>query len=362
MTPKDYRYQVFDTLEDLVALRPDWDRLYSRIPEPAFYHDWRWYHSLFRFLITDISFVCLYWRQELIGVVPLTVGQRTRVLELPVCKYTDLADILLHPEHCNKQVLAVLLAGVRRHFGPWSSIVFHRIRPDSGAYALVRLRSGFTRIDVVRRNTFFKTRNEQDLTALSKKHLKNINRFERRLLKENGNLEYEYQNVSEDGIEAFLDIENSGWKGEAGTQSSILSEPLAAAFFRNVARAFTETGQLLLSFAQVNGRRISGQFGILAGDRHYLLKISYHPEYSDYSPGNLLLRSTLQKAAELATVDEVNLVTGPPWADRWHPETLTVYTVTLYSYSLRGLFEYGLLRLKDVIRLFRNKFQTGKAN
>lgn len=361
MASTEYSFQVLHTPEDFIALRPGWDRLFGQLSAPAFYQDWRWYDGLTRWLFPDIAFYCIYLHGELVAVVPLRPLKAGWSLQIPVCKQTDLVDILLHPDHCNEAVMDALLQAVAAHFGRWQKLVFERVRGDSLAYQLAQTHRGFLHTDVMSRNTFFHTQNTESLTALSKKHLKNVKRFQRKLAKEIGDPLFEHLRSDKQSVEDFLTIEDSGWKGKQGKRSSILSDPKIAEFYRDVAAAFAETGQLSLSFASVNQQRISGQFAIVTGAQQSLLKVSYRSEYQDYSPGNLLLNDTLHKAALGTEVEEVNLVTGPEWADRWHPNTTEVYQLTLYSRTLWGWLGYGFCRLKDYLRPFKHRLMRRRA-
>ncbi|MDC0662074.1 GNAT family N-acetyltransferase [Marinobacter sp. SS21] len=353
MTSTDYSVQVIQSRQELTALRADWDQLFARLAEPAFYHDWRWHECLSRRLFSDIAYYCIRHRAELVAVVPLRPKKAGRSLQLPVSRQTDLTDILLHPGHCNEAVLYTLFRGVTDQVGRWQHVVFERVPKGSSAFQLAQLHRRSMHADRMSKNSFFQTQSVGDLKTLSKKHLKNVNRFQRKLIQDTGDLLFEHRRSDAQSIEDFLHIEHSGWKGSRGKCSSILSDSDVTGFYRDVAQSFAETGQLCLSFASVNQKRISGQFAILTGQRQALLKLSYLPEYGDYAPGNLLLNDTLQAAARDVQVDELNLLTGPGWADRWHPSSTDVYLLSLFNNTLRGWLGYGLLRLKDFLRPFK---------
>ncbi len=355
MTSKDYSVQIIRSRQELVALKADWDQLFGQLAEPAFYHDWRWHDCVSRRLFSDISFYCLRHREELVAVVPLRPKQTGRSLQLPVSKQTDIADILLHPEHCNAALLQTLFRAVTAQVGRWHHLVFERVPQGSAAFRLAQLHRRSTHTDLMSKSSFFQTQSLGDLRSLSKKHLKNVDRIQRKLVRDTGGLQFEHRRSDTQSVEDFLHIEHSGWKGRQGKCSSILSDPNVTGFYRDVAQSFAETDQLCLSFASVNQKRISGQFGILTGQRQALLKLSYLPEYRNYAPGNLLLNDTLKTAARDLHVEELNLLTGPPWADRWHPNSTEVYLLSLFNSTLGGWFGYGYLRLKDVLRPFKQR-------
>jgi len=71
---------------------------------------------------------------------------------------------------------------------------------------------------------------------------------------------------------------------------------------------------------------------IVFRSEHTFLLLNRYP----YNPGHLLLHQFIQKLAASSEPSEINLVTGPTWAERWHFSEETVYRADLYNRNLRG--------------------------
>jgi CelD/BcsL family acetyltransferase involved in cellulose biosynthesis len=90
-----------------------------------------------------------------------------------------------------------------------------------------------------------------------------------------------------EAIEAFLAIEASGWKGEAGT--ALASNPAHAQFLRETAAAFHARGALNLVFLEVAGRQVAATCNLLAGGVDFCFKVAYDEDFARFGPGRDLL-------------------------------------------------------------------------
>lgn len=95
--------------------------------------------------------------------------------------------------------------------------------------------------------------------------------------------------------EAFL-VENSGWKGAAGT--SILSDPHTQRFYTAVGRWAAERGILRLFMLRVDRRPLAMCLALQEHGVCHLLKAGYDPAYGRYSPGSLLMQSVIRGCFE----------------------------------------------------------------
>jgi CelD/BcsL family acetyltransferase involved in cellulose biosynthesis len=89
------------------------------------------------------------------------------------------------------------------------------------------------------------------------------------------------------------EIEDLGWKGEAGT--SVLKTPGIEAFFTAQAGLLAREKQLDLAFLETAGRPIAFIYGQTAKGVFHSAKIGYDPTYADYSPGQLLRYFLLER-------------------------------------------------------------------
>jgi len=126
---------------------------------------------------------------------------------------------------------------------------------------------------------------ESALSSSSRKKL----RQHRRRLREMGPLETVVARSVPDvqrGFEAFLTLEQNGWKGQNGT--ALLSEPDQANFGRTMVTALAQAGGASIYALELDGRPISVQVVLRAGHAAYTWKTAYDERLGDYSPGMLL--------------------------------------------------------------------------
>ncbi len=122
-----------------------------------------------------------------------------------------------------------------------------------------------------------------------------------------------------DAFDTFLQIEDSGWKGEQGT--SIRRQPARLAYFEALIQQFGPTGQAQINILYLDDIAIAGQFGLRIGNRLYLLKIGFSERHAAISPGYLILYRLVESLTATDTIRSISFVTGVDWIDRWHPRS-----------------------------------------
>jgi CelD/BcsL family acetyltransferase involved in cellulose biosynthesis len=124
-------------------------------------------------------------------------------------------------------------------------------------------------------------------------------------------------------IEGF-EIESSEWKAVAGT--AIGSDPRTRRFYSDVATWAAAKKWLRLVFLRVSGRPIAFRFDLESNGVLYHLKGGYDPEFSRFSPGNLLARESLQYAFSSALARYEFLGADQPhklqWTNTCHDQVL----------------------------------------
>ncbi len=95
-----------------------------------------------------------------------------------------------------------------------------------------------------------------------------------------------------EALDAFLAMEASGWKGEAGTAIACL--PADTAYIRRLAELCAADDTLLIDTLLHEGRAIAMGLLIESGNRRHFLKIAYDETQSRHSPGRTLAIAMLQ--------------------------------------------------------------------
>ena len=117
----------------------------------------------------------------------------------------------------------------------------------------------------------------------------------RRRLEERGVVSLEVTDRPSALDEAFT-LERLGWKGRR--RSAMESRPQTAAFYREIAYWAAERGWLRLGFLRLDGRPLAFHYALQAGGAYYALKGGFDPAFSAYSPGSLMIYTTLERAFE----------------------------------------------------------------
>jgi hypothetical protein len=155
---------------------------------------------------------------------------------------------------------------------------------------------------------------------LGGKRLREFRRCRRRL-EEFGKLElktYDGPHCASAWAADFLDIEASGWKGEAGT--ALASAPQGKAFFEALAHAAASRGRALVYSLELDGRPIAMTINFRSGTRIWCFKTAYRGDLAKFSPGALLEYEATLAAFDDPTVERLDACTahdGGLMGDLW---------------------------------------------
>jgi len=111
--------------------------------------------------------------------------------------------------------------------------------------------------------------------------------------------------IPEQAVEAFLELEHRGWKGESKT--SLRSNPMAEAFFREVVSRFGVSGRAFFTELALDDRVIASTSNFISGHAGFAFKIGWLPELAKMSPGVLneleFIRHIHQECSDLLFLD-----------------------------------------------------------
>ena len=104
----------------------------------------------------------------------------------------------------------------------------------------------------------------------------------------------EGDNGLDDRLAECFRLEASAWKARSGT--AIVSRRETDVFYTEVGRWAAQRGWLRLLSLRLRGRTLAMQFALEHNGVLYAVKGGFDPAYHNLSPGNLLLRATLEHA------------------------------------------------------------------
>jgi len=164
-----------------------------------------------------------------------------------------------------------------------------------------------------------------------------------------------FENVTEDPTasdlwQRMLLLEQSGWKGRE--RSAILDDPAATRFYTELVRRAAAAGALQIGLMWLGERLVAFEFGVLGGERLFLLKVAYDEEFSGMSLGHVLAAQMIRHCFEhpaIGCYDKMgNGMTPAPYKLRFADACAPLYRVTIYAPNATGLmlFTYDTARAR----------------
>ncbi len=138
-------------------------------------------------------------------------------------------------------------------------------------------------------------------------------------------------------VEMFA-LEQAGWKGRGHT--AIIDNARDLSFYTDLAHRAAAAGALRLAILRKGGHLVAFEFGILSGNRLYVLKIAYDEHYAAFSVGQLLAAAHIQRCCADPAIDWYdelgNGMTPPDHKLRRADIVETLYRVTCYGDTWRA--------------------------
>ena len=328
----------------------DWLTLLSALPQSRFYHHPDWFLAIDQHLLTQPLELCAV--SDELGPVALFPGnfanQRHR-FSAPVHDHLSLGDALLHPKLSSDGLVELMDTLLCESSPPlWDWQIGNAPARSALAQAWSEEDVPNTQMRKARESAWFDL---SDTLPPGGKLRRNLKRLRSKFSNE-GELTLQWVTGKAELLKAyehFLALESSGWKGKPGQSTAIEDDPKLAGFYRQLLSPSYPGLEPVITLLWLDERCIAAQYGLKTGDCLSLLKIAYAEEHASFSPGSLLLQDVITEAATLG-VQTLSLVTSPPWASRWHPETEPVWHVTRYANNSGGLALKTLDHLKQSAR------------
>jgi CelD/BcsL family acetyltransferase involved in cellulose biosynthesis len=275
---------------DLVAIGPDWDSLADRVAATPF---------------TRPGWIGAWWRAFGSGSLEVLYARRGDLLDA-VFPIVRRHDIISAPTNDHTPQFQLLQSGMASGaalgdelFSSKPRVVWVRpIRGDGtelGVLAAAAEAAGY-RVTVRTLAHFPRVRIDRDWhtykSELSRNLRQNLARCWR-LLNRRGAVRLDVVETVDGLPEAFA-LESLGWKGTRRTAMN--SHPATARFYTEIATWAAERRSLRLVFLRIDGHAIAFHLAIEEAGTYFPLKGGYDPTFHEYSPGNLIIDATLERA------------------------------------------------------------------
>lgn len=175
-------------------------------------------------------------------------------------------------------------------------------------------------------------------TAISSKRRNDLARLSRRL-GEVGSVQYSFLESEGDldvWIDAFLHLEDQGWKGSAGT--SMYSNDHDALFFRQMIKNMMNAGGLLFQKMQVDDKIIAMSVNFLSGSYGYGFKSCFDEAFAKFSPGVLASLNLLEHLGSMEGLVLFDSCASPDQSmlNRYWPGKCAMTNVVIGANCLEG--------------------------
>ena len=316
----------FETIKD------DWLSLSNR-SALNFYNFPFWYEAKIlseSMEFDDVYFACGYISEQLSFVIPLkevTIKKGSfsfRYLELFYSDEMGACDITSEI-NINQSWDKIVLA-LRKNIRNFLFIRMQNINENSAAikYGLLEC-SEFTKHS--HNSNYLEFKNSyDDFISSYKKKVKSDLRRRHRNAESMGELKLqtvtEYKEL-EGAFQYLLSVEDSGWKGEAGT--SIIKQPVVTDYYRLLMKSFGKQGMCQINLLFLDDKCIAASFYLHVHNTIYLLKLGHDESLYSISPGRLLVNEIIKYGIETKQFNKMSFVTGMSWNKIWSPKYEKVY-------------------------------------
>ncbi|MFH0994398.1 MAG: GNAT family N-acetyltransferase [Pseudomonadota bacterium] len=347
-----------------MSLRDTWEDVISGMHHRRFYHLWEWHHSYLKCLDPDpqsLLYFLFTKGKTPVAIFPLRFtklslrGMQLKTLAFPSHDHMSICDIICHRDALHLPLFQLLAKHLRNQGEPWDVIHLPHLLEDDGAITalqqhppsayLLRHEGGCDFINVT--GTY-----EAYTLGLSKKFRTNLKRTRHHLNQLPGvRITFAQDGPElEDGLDAFMDVEASGWKGPQGIGTAIKLQPRLVCFYRELTRAFSVSGKVAINTLNVDKKCVAAQFWLLVDDTVYMLKTGYNEAFKHYAPGKQLVHLFIQRCMEDGTVKSINFVTNREWHADWRPKTLDKSELYIFNTSLAGIICFVLMKCHWVLK------------
>lgn len=302
-----------------------------------------WYRAVERHL-TRISYAVFFFHDEPIALLPLSRLSGTPMssgdVGLPLHTEIFLSDCLIADPYLRLPWPKILFRALRRDLEVTPYAVRFHHTPAAG-FADRAFPGGDPKVrrDPSGGRACLPVSDSDSFDALSSKHLRNIDRLHRKAEREFGPVRhdaFEDCEAASQGLDVFAQVEAASWKGPEGTGTSLSCQPTVLRFYQTVLREFGRTAGSRVDVLSIDGAPAAAQLAIRSGGTWNLLKVGFDETFSSCGPGNILLKSFLERMVEDPGIEEVSLVTNPSWARRWHMQVEPTYDISVFAPTLRG--------------------------
>ena len=142
-------------------------------------------------------------------------------------------------------------------------------------------------------------------------------------------------------LEAFLDLEASGWKASSG--SAIKGSQKLRGFYGSVFSEARQRGYLRMYSLLLDGKQIAMHLGLFQCGTYYSPKVAYDERYREYSLGHILMQHIIRDLSAIGAQRFEFLGPNALWKSVWSTSLQRHDTCYIFRPSLAGRTAHVML-------------------
>jgi CelD/BcsL family acetyltransferase involved in cellulose biosynthesis len=292
----------------LETLRAQWESLWQVSEQATPFQSPAWLLPWWRHLGEgDLRFLTLWHEADLCAIAPFYIytepATRRRKLLLLGSGNSDYLDLLLRPEF-EASALQCISSWLESTRSDWDVAEFLQLRPESPLLRLPRSDriNGEMTMHQVCPALPLPPAPQEDWRFFEQPCFKKLDYYWRRAAKQ-GTTQVMHAGIEcvEDGLEALTRFEEQRWSRRG--LRSVLSDARIQRFHRVACYGLEAAGLLRFYLLKLDGRIIASYYGFLHQERAYYYLGGFDSEFSNLSPGKLLVAYAIEQAVrERATL------------------------------------------------------------
>jgi CelD/BcsL family acetyltransferase involved in cellulose biosynthesis len=306
------KIEKIQSIDAFATLEKEWNELLSKSEESTFFLKWDWIFAWWEhFGSTGDLFVLLIKNSsgELLGLAPFYINKKWQGLPIKALSYigsepisSEYLDIICAPEH--KESVAVSIVGyLSKQSFLWDCIALNDTLDDSVSYTLLQNKlsdRGFISVNSGRQLCPYLElpSSEQDLLdKLSSSLRSTIKRKTKKMLKDGITFQRTSDVANIDShMNSLFSLHQKCWnaRGKPGT----LKDEDKKKFHLSVAANLLPKNNIRLYTLNENDNIIAALYGFQYGGSIFYFQSGYDPEWSEYSPGTLLMWNAMNDAIQ----------------------------------------------------------------
>ena len=365
-------YQVITTVEDLCALREEWNELLTRCAYQSFYlrHEF-FYHGVQAFKKPNAHLLIFMVRQvdddRLIAIFPMQKSKLNQFhISLDLIEYavTDEIDkpFPLLDQHCEKLAWAAFSQYFREVETAWDLMHFMEIHPD--LLSSLHIQAEFpppayhlhlyadAKCPIVALDGEW-----QNFFAQHKKMRKKIRTLEKIF----GNrMSFEVFDATDDWearLNEYMVLESKSWKaGKVGTSSSIKNR----IFHTSLLGSLAAENMFRFGFLYIDQELISAEIAYVMDDKVYFCQGTFDLAFGQYSPG-MVSTSLFIKYFYGKGFREGDYLCGyAHYINAWAKEIVQTYELMIHHHSLKVRLVRSIRWLREHVYRHLNQLKHAR--